>query len=40
MKPVVEGGKQRDMRVEESVEINRPVEEVFSYVTTLESQPE
>jgi uncharacterized protein YndB with AHSA1/START domain len=28
------------MRVEESVEINRPVEEVFSYVSTLESQPE
>ncbi len=28
------------MRVEESVQINRPVEEVFSYVTTLESQPE
>ncbi len=37
---MVEGGKQRDMRVEESVQINRPVDEVFSYVTTLESQPE
>jgi uncharacterized protein YndB with AHSA1/START domain len=28
------------MHVEEGVEINRPVEEVFSYVSTLESQPE
>ena len=28
------------MRVEESVEINRPVEEVFSYVSTLENLPE
>ena len=28
------------MRVEESVQINRPVEEVFSYVTTVESQPQ
>ena len=28
------------MRVEESVQINRPVEEVFSYVSTVESQPE
>jgi hypothetical protein len=28
------------MRVEESVQINSPVEEVFSYVTTVESQPE
>src|SRR5215210_8273338 len=28
------------MRVEQSVEINRPVEEVFSYVSTVESQPE
>jgi uncharacterized protein YndB with AHSA1/START domain len=36
----MEGGQQRDMRVEESVEINRPVEEVFSYVSTVESQPE
>ncbi len=36
----MEGGKQRDMRVEESVEINRPVEEVFSYVSTLENFPE
>jgi uncharacterized membrane protein len=34
------GGKRPDMHVEESVQINRPVEEVFSYVTTLESQPE
>jgi len=41
MKPVVEGGKRPDMlRSEESVEINRPVEEVFSYVTTVENQPE
>ena len=41
MKPVVEGGKRPNMlRSEESVEINRPVEEVFSYVTTVESQPE
>ena len=41
MKPVVEGGKRPDMlRSEESVEINRPVEEVFSYVSTVESQPE
>ena len=37
---MVEGGKQRDMHVEESVQINRPVEEVFSYVSTVESQPE
>ncbi len=28
------------LRSEESVEINRPVEEVFSYVSTVESQPE
>ena len=28
------------MRIEESLEINRPVEEVFSYVSTVESQPE
>ena len=28
------------MRIEESVQINRPVEEVFSYVSTVESQPE
>ncbi len=28
------------LRVEESVQINRPVEEVFSYVSTVESQPE
>ena len=28
------------MHVEESVQINRPVEVVFSYVSTLESQPE
>ena len=28
------------LRSEESVEINRPVEEVFSYVTNVESQPE
>ena len=28
------------MRVEESVEINRPVEEFFSYVSTLENLPE
>ena len=41
MKPVVEGGKRPDMlHAEESVEINRPVEEVFSYVSTVESQPE
>src|SRR5215210_1480011 len=41
MKPVVEGGMRPDMlHAEESVEINRPVEEVFSYVSTLESQPE
>ena len=41
MKPAVEGGKRPDMlHAEESVEINRPVEEVFSYVSTVESQPE
>src|SRR5215210_7268527 len=28
------------LRSEESVEINRPVEDVFSYVTNVESQPE
>ena len=28
------------LHAEESVEINRPVEEVFSYVSTVESQPE
>src|SRR5919199_3782641 len=40
MEPLLKGGKRQDMRVEESVEINRPVEEVFSYVTTLENVPE
>ena len=41
MKPAVEGGKRPDMlHAEESVQINRPVEEVFSYVSTVESQPE
>ena len=28
------------LHAEESVQINRPVEEVFSYVSTVESQPE
>jgi uncharacterized membrane protein len=28
------------LRVEESVEINRPVEEVFNYVSTVENSPE
>jgi uncharacterized protein YndB with AHSA1/START domain len=28
------------IRIEESVEINRPVEEVFSYATTPENFPE
>ena len=28
------------LRSEESAQINRPVEEVFSYVSTVESQPE
>ena len=28
------------LHAEESVEINRPVEEVFAYVSTVESQPE
>jgi uncharacterized protein YndB with AHSA1/START domain len=37
MEPAAEGGKRGDMCVEESVEIDRPVEEVFSYVSTVEN---
>jgi uncharacterized protein YndB with AHSA1/START domain len=29
-----------DMRVEESIEINRPLEEVFSYVSDVDNFPE
>lgn len=36
----MERGESNDMRVEESVEINRPLEEVFSYVANPENLPE
>ena len=34
------GGRRETMRIEESVEINRPLEEVFDYVADPENLPE